>query len=546
MDTSRSLPGVEFVETLEPSDIAGVAISERRRYPRQSVDCCVTLKRVGRWRAPTVSARLRNISEKGAYLDVDSGESLAVGTRVLVALDAPPGGWVAEGWPSSFRGVVIRSGKEGAGAGYAIRFEETLREQSQTKRSGVERTIIVLSSLLLLGTIGTCKYFNYRWFWYDPWFQAYSLGVAAYIFTRAALCMFYKAPGDNGHMPTVTMAVAVKNEEANIASTLDSLFQSAYPAHLFEVIVVDDGSTDKTWEELKAAQKRYPRLRAFRFGVNKGKRHAMALGAQQASGDILIYVDSDTCVEKESVYRLVQPFVDSTIGAVAGHIQVIVQPNWILSKMERVRYFVSHRVIKACESMFGAVTCCSGAFSAYRREAVLRVMPQWLNQMFLGTRATFGDDRSLTNFILRDFRVVFHNDAVSWTYAPETWPKFFRQQLRWKKSWTRETIAAAHIMWRKHPVASFSYYMGVVMTVVSPLIVLRAMFYMPLMAGLSPLPYFGGIILIYLFFCLYFRYHTGSPDWIYGLGFAFLYIFVLCWQNYYAMLTVNRTHWGTR
>jgi hyaluronan synthase len=214
--------------------------------------------------------------------------------------------------------------------------------------------------------------------------------------------------------------------------------------------------------------------------------------------------------------------------------------------MELVRYFISHRVMKASESLYGAVTCCSGAFSAYRRSAVLEILPAWLNQTFLGTRSTFGDDRSLTNFVLKRYYVVFHNYATAWTTAPPTWSKFFRQQLRWKKSWTRETCVAIRIMYRKHPVAVFGYYVGVVVTLISPLIVLRALVYMPILASASCLPYLAGITLIYLFFCLIFRYHTGSEYWAYGLGFAALYLFVLCWQNYYAMLTVNRTHWGTR
>ena len=167
--------------------------------------------------------------------------------------------------------------------------------------------------------------------------------------------------------PSVSVLIAVKNEEKDIGRTIDHCFRSAYPQHLMEVIVVDDGSTDRTWQALTEAHKRYPRLRLFRFGTNKGKRHAMALGAVKARGEILVYVDSDSFLETESVYRIVQPFITPTIGAVAGNIQVIVNPRKMLSKMERVRYFLSHRVIKSCESLFGAVTCCSGAFSAYRR-----------------------------------------------------------------------------------------------------------------------------------------------------------------------------------
>ena len=65
-------------------------------------------------------------------------------------------------------------------------------------------------------------------------------------------------------------------------------------------------------------------------------------------------------------------------------------------------------------------------------------------------------------------------------------------------------------------------------------------------AETSCLPYVLGLVMVNFFFCLYFFYHTGARHWLHGLGFAVLYLSALCWMNYYAMITVNRTHWGTR
>lgn len=420
------------------------------------------------------------------------------------------------------------------------------RVRESADPSVLEKPLIVVGCIVIMLLVLYFKYFNYRWFWYDPVFQFYSLGVALYITTRAGFSAFYRAPGDHHHQPSITVAIAVKNEEDAIAQTVRHCFEANYPSERLEVIVVDDGSTDGTWDLLKGLEAEFPRLRLFQFPHNRGKRHAMALCAREATGEILVYVDSDSFVEKDSIYKLVQPFVDPQIGAVAGHIAITVDDHWILSKMERVRYFVSHRVIKASESLFDAVTCCSGAFSAYRRSEVLKVLDGWLNQTFLGTQCTFGDDRSLTNAILRNNKVIFHHEALAWTRAPETWSKFFRQQLRWKKSWTRETWVAAQILYRKHPIAALSYYASVFMTLISPLIVLRALVIMPLIASATVLPYLTGLALIYLFFCLVFRYYTESRYWVYGLAFAALYVLVLCWQNYYAIATVRRTHWGTR
>src|SRR5690606_36230782 len=125
-----------------------------------------------------------------------------------------------------------------------------------------------------------------------------------------------------------------------------------------------------------------------------------------------------------------------------------------LTRMQEVRYYVSFRVLKAAESLFGTVTCCSGCLSAYRRIFVMDVIDSWLNQRFLGTEATFGDDRSLTNHLLRRHRIIYDSEALCTTIVPAEPHKFFRQQLRWKKSWLRESLIASSFLWKRHPLAA--------------------------------------------------------------------------------------------
>ena len=121
-----------------------------------------------------------------------------------------------------------------------------------------------------------------------------------------------------------------------------------------------------------------------------------------------------------------QPLADPRVGAVCGHADVLnVRDTWI-TRMQAVRYFVAFRVVKAAESVFGAVTCCSGCFSAYRREAILPRLEWWENQTFLGVESTFGDDRSLTNCVLRDWRILYERRAVSHTIVPTTFRAFVK------------------------------------------------------------------------------------------------------------------------
>jgi hyaluronan synthase len=359
--------------------------------------------------------------------------------------------------------------------------------------------------------------------------------------------MLYEEPEDNGVIKTLSVVLPVKNEEANIAEVVRRCFAAKYPSDKIELIVIDDGSTDNTWQVLERIKPDFPRLQIHRFEKNKGKRHGMAWGSEKATGEILIFMDSDSLVEPEGFYRIIQPFYDESVGAVAGHTQIIVEEENIISKMESVRYFVSQRVMKAAESVFGAVTCCPGPFSAYRRDAVMKVLPKWLNQKFLGAAATFGDDRSLTNRILRDYRVVYHAGARCSTFAPANWPGFMKQQLRWKKSWVRETLSTCMHMWREHPLAVIPYYISVLITITSPLAVLRAFLYSPVALGtFACAPYVAGLALVFLLLGVLYYYYTQSRYWYYGLMFAAIYSWIFSIQTYYAVFTVRENHWGTR
>jgi hyaluronan synthase len=527
-------------KTIEPS--TGISVMEnpvisKRRYERRVLNA-VRGYSAQRGKTPI---RLVDFSETGAAVEYPASKPPVIGQSVVLRIPALPD---RKEKNVLLRGVV-RSRR--SPTVWGVQFEELLSEQIARKNMRANKQLAVVAALLLAVIITILKIRNVVSFWYGPLLQIYSLGAATYVLSRVLISMFYRRPADRNYTPSVSLIVAVKNEEAHIADTVKHCFGSRYPADKLEVIVVDDGSTDKTWDVLTGLQKEYARFRALKFPKNRGKRHAMAQGMRIAQGDFFIFIDSDTFLEEEAIYRLVQPFADPRVAAVAGHTHMIVEKDNIISKMEAVRYFISQRVMKAAESVFNAVTCCPGPLSGYRKSQVLPILDRWENQQFLGTPATFGDDRSLTNFVLRHNRVVYHAGAGCWTYAPSTLPIFIKQQLRWKKSWLREFTIAMRFMWKKHPIAAVSYYMSVVITLVSPLIVFFAMFGFVLFG--MPFNFFGyvsGLLLVYAFLGLVYYYHTRSRYWAYGMIFAILYLFIFSFQNYYAMLTVNKNKWGTR
>jgi hyaluronan synthase len=383
----------------------------------------------------------------------------------------------------------------------------------------------------------------------DPLLTAYGLLVCAYIISRFALSLIYRSAPDRGLEPAVAVVMPAFNEEAAIAGSLQSLLALDYARDKLEIVAVDDGSTDRTLIEMRAVAAADPRVRVITFSENRGKRAAMVAGIRATEAEIVAFVDSDSELEPDAMRRLVQGFADPKVGAVCGHADVLnVGESW-LTRMQAVRYYAAFRMVKAAESVFGTVTCCSGCFSAYRREAIEPRLRWWEQQRFLGRRSTFGDDRSLTNCVLRDWKTRYEAKAVSHTIVPATFSKFMRQQLRWKRSWTRESLIASGFVWRRNPAASLAVYVGIALPLVAPLVAVRAVVWQPLVgAGGPPVIYLVGVYAMALAYGLYYAVHHDryDPLWIFGVVFCFFYLIFLLWQTYYAIATARASGWGTR
>jgi hyaluronan synthase len=384
----------------------------------------------------------------------------------------------------------------------------------------------------------------------DPFFAVYGISVAVYILSRFVPSLFYRAGKDQGIEPRVAIVMPGFNEEEAIAQSLRSLLQLDYPADKLELVAVNDGSFDRTLVEMRKVEaEANGRVHVISFPENRGKRAAMAAGIRATDAEIIAFVDSDSMLEPDALRVLVQHFAKPKVGAVAGHAEVLnIKESW-MSRMQAVRYFVAFKVLKAAESVFSSVTCCSGCFAAYRREAIMPHLEDWEHQRFLGRPATFGDDRSLTNYVLRDWKIPYEAKAVSHTIVPATLKKFLTQQVRWKRSWTRESLIAGRFIWRKNPIVALSVYVGMILPLAAPLAAGRAMLYRPIVdhAG-SPLLYLIGIYAMATIYGLYYAMRQNRWDalWVFGILFVFFYLCFLVWQTYYAILTSNRTSWGTR
>lgn len=217
---------------------------------------------------------------------------------------------------------------------------------------------------------------------------------------------------------TVSVVVPAYNEAANIAATVRSLARSDYPR--VEVIVVDDGSTDGTAEIVR-------RLRLPNVFVisqpNAGKPAALNRGIAMARGDFLVLVDGDTVLARDAVGRLVQPFVDPTVGAVSGNTKVA-NRRGLLGRWQHIEYVIGFNLDRRMFEVGECMPTVPGAIGAFRREAIADVG---------GVPAgTLAEDTDLTMAVLRaGWRVVYEEAALAWTEAPANLRQLWRQRYRW-------------------------------------------------------------------------------------------------------------------
>jgi hyaluronan synthase len=379
-------------------------------------------------------------------------------------------------------------------------------------------------------------------FWYEPMLTLYVVTIGSYFFSRFIFTLFHEYPPLGEHQPSVSVVISVRNDREAIAKTVASCLAADYPPDKREVLVVDDGSTDGTGEELLKLKRRIAGLGVFTIPPS-GKRFAMAKGIREAKGEIIVVVDSDTLLDRMALRHIVCGFEDPSLGAVSGLTTVTNADKNLLTRMQDVRYLVSYELMKAPESLFGAVTCCPGCLSAYRREYLLDILEPWLHQTFLGTKATFGDDRSLTNYILRDYRVIYNPQARASTLVPENWGHYMRQQCRWKKSWLREAPIAGRILLQKHPVAALSFYASAVCSLTSPIVVLQYVWW-----GRSELVmgYLSGVLMLGMLLSLFALWRRPVKHWYVSWFWLATQVFLMAPQTYYAILTMRKNHWGTR
>lgn len=269
------------------------------------------------------------------------------------------------------------------------------------------------------------------------------------------------------------------NESANIVKTIQSLLSAKRPKQ-FEIIVVNDGSTDNTLQILKENFSDHPLIKIL-SQRNSGKGIALNYGLSKTTADLVTIIDADTIIKADTLIRLMYPLHNPKVGAVAGTVKVANQAT-IMAKWQILEYATGQSLDRRALSVLDAVVVVPGALGCWRRKALLEAGGF--------TTDTLAEDADMTLKIKKlGYRIAVAEGANAYTEVPETVKIFLRQRFRWM-------YGTYQVIW-KHKGVFFRPRFGTLGFIALPNLFLVHVI-LPLIAPLTDL----GLIVTLLFFGL--------------------------------------------
>jgi cellulose synthase/poly-beta-1,6-N-acetylglucosamine synthase-like glycosyltransferase/peptidoglycan/xylan/chitin deacetylase (PgdA/CDA1 family)/spore germination protein YaaH len=283
----------------------------------------------------------------------------------------------------------------------------------------------------------------------------------------------------------ISVIVAAFNEEKVIAKTLTSLLATDYKGDL-EVIVVDDGSSDRTADEVEGIVAQDPRLRLLRQ-PNRGKARALQRGLSAMRTGVAVFLDADTQCQRDTLRRLVEPLSDQTIGGVSGHAKVGNLRTFI-ARCQALEYTCGFNLDRRAYTRWNCMTVVPGAISAIRKSAIDDAGGLSLE--------TLAEDTDLTLALhKRGQRMVYVPEAIAWTEAPETVATLARQRFRWAYGtlqclWKHRDMV---FNWRYRALGWFSlpsvWFFQIILVAITPMVDLFLLASLPFGAWNAVLPF---------------------------------------------------------
>jgi len=283
------------------------------------------------------------------------------------------------------------------------------------------------------GVLGSLYNLLIQFYFYGNWFLLYLFLSAIFlaigrVILIAILALRQYAENkkidrlvvDKNLLPAVSIIVPGYNEEITVLKTIESLLKTDYPS--FEIIFVDDGSKDKTYDLVNNAYGNHPLVQVL-TKPNGGKASALNFGISHAKNEFVVCIDADTQLKDDAVYHLMTYFTDSEIGAVAGTVKVGNENNFI-TLWQSIEYITAQNMDRRAFDLINSITVVPGAIGAFRKSAIYKAGGF--------TYDTLAEDCDLTMRILKQGFIVKNcAEAIAYTEAPETLNGLLKQRFRW-------------------------------------------------------------------------------------------------------------------
>ena len=300
-------------------------------------------------------------------------------------------------------------------------------------------------------------------------------------------------------LPEVSIIVPAYNEEVNAVKTIQNLLQQDYPR--FDIIFVDDGSKDSTYEKVMNAFCTQRRVKVF-TKLNGGKASALNFGISKTENQFVICIDADTQLKPDAVTQLMKKFSTALekgeVGAVAGNVKVG-NERTILTKWQSIEYATAQNFDRRAFDLINGITVVPGAIGAFRKEAIEKAGGF--------TTDTLAEDCDLTIRILKNgYRVVNCTEAVAITEAPETVRQFMKQRFRW-------SYGGMQSFWKNRDACFKPKYKGLGLVSLPNILIFQLL--LPLLAPLADLALILGLF-----------WNRHNPASLHKIGFYYL-VFML-------------------
>ncbi|MDQ7029381.1 MAG: putative glycosyltransferase, exosortase G system-associated [Ardenticatenia bacterium] len=252
------------------------------------------------------------------------------------------------------------------------------------------------------------------------------------------------------HAPFISIVIPVYNSEETLEACLRSLANQDYPHDRMEVLLLSNGTTDRSFEVFARLHPELPFLAGWHTILDKGKALALNAGIHLARGTYIFNVDSDVVLAPDAVRRVVEAMeAEPDLGAVTGAIEVLPPPEGasrqqrLLAACEFFEYLSAFHVGREHQTLLQSLYTLSGAFSVFRRDVLL--------ETFLYNQETVTEDTDLTFELysrFRNHRIGCVTTAVAYVHPIESLKALYAQRVRWQRGQLEVSARHHHLLER--------------------------------------------------------------------------------------------------